>query len=53
MVWVHVVLATVTWLVVLWAVAAAGQLVPRSASVSDLERRLAPEELKLPIGQTG
>ncbi|MBV8430229.1 MAG: COX15/CtaA family protein [Solirubrobacterales bacterium] len=29
MVWVHVALATVTWLTVLWAVAAAGALVPR------------------------
>ncbi len=33
MVWVHVGLATVTWLVVLWAVAAEGRLVPRSAAV--------------------
>ena len=31
MVWVHVALATVTWLTVLWAVAAAGRLVPRVA----------------------
>jgi len=37
MVWVHVVLATLTWVVVLWAVAAAGPLVSRSASVPDLE----------------
>ena len=29
MVWVHVTLATFTWLAVLWAVAAAGSLVPR------------------------
>ncbi len=33
MVWVHVSLATVTWLVVLWAVAAAGRLVPSAAPV--------------------
>jgi len=33
MVWVHVSLATITWLVVLWSVAAAGQLVPRAAPV--------------------
>jgi len=33
MVWVHVTLATITWLVVLWSVAAAGQLVPRAAPV--------------------
>ncbi len=31
MVWVHVGLATATWLAVLWAVAAAGRLVPRRA----------------------
>jgi hypothetical protein len=52
MVWVHVVLATISWLTVLWAVAAAGQLVPRSASVSDLERQPAPRELE-PVGRTG
>jgi len=45
MVWVHVLLATVSWLAVLWAVAAAGQLVPRLAPVSDLERRPASREL--------
>jgi heme a synthase len=32
-VWVHVTLATFCWLAVLWAVAAAGQLVPRTAAV--------------------
>ena len=31
MVWVHVTLAAVTWLAILWAVAAAGTLQPRSA----------------------
>lgn len=31
MVWVHVMLATFTWLALLWAVAAAGSLVPRKA----------------------
>jgi heme a synthase len=43
MVWVHVALATVTWLALLWAVAAAGSLVPRRAPVpvadSQSERR--------------
>jgi heme a synthase len=34
MVWVHVGLATCTWLVVLWAVAAEGRLVPRRATVA-------------------
>ena len=32
MVWVHVLLATVTWVVVLWAVAAAGRLAPRAST---------------------
>jgi heme A synthase len=33
MVWVHVTLATLTWLAVLWVVADAGALVPRTAAV--------------------
>jgi len=33
MVWVHVMLATFTWLALLWAVAAAGSLVPREVRV--------------------
>ncbi|MDQ6775779.1 MAG: COX15/CtaA family protein [Actinomycetota bacterium] len=33
MVWVHVGLATATWLAILWSVAAAGRLMPRTASV--------------------
>ncbi len=33
MVWVHVTLATLSWLALLWAVAAAGRLVPRTAVV--------------------
>jgi heme a synthase len=33
MVWVHVALATFTWVTVLWAVAAAGRLVPRVAAL--------------------
>ncbi len=49
MVWVHVALATVSWLVVLWAAAAAGQSVPRVAPASqpdlDFEPRPAPREL--------
>jgi cytochrome c oxidase assembly protein subunit 15 len=47
MVWVHVVLATVTWLVALWAVAAAGRLVPRQASVELPETRLPAPELEV------
>ena len=37
MVWVHVALATATWLTLLWAVAAAGTLVPRRAAVPEVE----------------
>ena len=44
MVWVHVTLATVTWLVVLWAVAAVGQSVPRAPAVSALDRPPAARE---------
>ena len=33
MVWVHVLLATITWLAVLWSVAAAGRLMPRRAAI--------------------
>ena len=43
MVWVHVTLATLTWLAVLWAVAAAGRLAPRrTAEVHEFERRSRP-----------
>jgi cytochrome c oxidase assembly protein subunit 15 len=41
MVWVHVALATVTWLVVLWAVAVEGRLIPRRTRLPELDR--APE----------
>jgi len=34
MVWLHIALATLTWLAMLWTVAAAGRLAPRSAPVS-------------------
>ncbi|MEO6858638.1 MAG: COX15/CtaA family protein [Solirubrobacteraceae bacterium] len=47
MVWVHVALATLTWLVVLWAVAAAGRLVPRRASVAGSEPRLTAPDLEI------
>ncbi|MGI8428677.1 MAG: COX15/CtaA family protein [Solirubrobacteraceae bacterium] len=33
MVWIHVTLATMTWVALLWAVTAAGRLAPRRASV--------------------
>lgn len=54
MVWVHVGLATVTWVTLLWTVAAAGRLVPRTIAVpggSD-ERAAASRELE-PIGRIG
>ncbi len=41
MVWVHVSLATVTWLVVLWAWAAQGSLAPRRVEAA--EPRLTPQ----------
>jgi cytochrome c oxidase assembly protein subunit 15 len=46
MVWVHVALATATWLAVLWAVAAAGRLAPRKAVVPAPERRTTARELE-------
>jgi hypothetical protein len=33
LVWVHVAMATLTWVVTLWAIAAEGTLVPRRAAV--------------------
>lgn len=52
MVWVHVALATVTWLVLLWTVAAAGTLVPRRAPVPVAQRRTEARELEA-VGPTG
>jgi cytochrome c oxidase assembly protein subunit 15 len=46
MVWVHVGLATATWLTLLWAVAAAGALVPR-ARLSGAEQRDADPQRRL------
>jgi heme a synthase len=43
MVWVHVALATATWVAVLWSVAAAGRLVPRTVPVSDAEHEQSRE----------
>ena len=45
-VWVHVTLATVTWLAVLWSVAAAGRLVPSVAIVTVTEGRVATRGLE-------
>ena len=46
MVWVHVAMATASWLVVLWAVADAGRLTPRRASVPVSEESLAARPLE-------
>jgi cytochrome c oxidase assembly protein subunit 15 len=47
MVWVHVSLATITWLVVLWAVAAVGRLVPRRTPVTSPEPHIQSRELEI------
>jgi cytochrome c oxidase assembly protein subunit 15 len=52
MVWVHVSLATVTWLVLLWAVAAAGRLAPRAVEVPAAEPTPGARELEL-VGRSG
>jgi cytochrome c oxidase assembly protein subunit 15 len=47
-VWVHVGLATLSWLTVLWVVAAAGRLVPRKVEVAgDQPERTAPHVSEL------
>ena len=45
-VWVHVGLATATWLALLWAIAAAGRLVPREAAVLGTDRTLGTPEVR-------
>ena len=52
MVWVHVTLATLTWLTTLWAVATAGRLVPRTARVPVAERAGRGPELEV-VGPAG
>jgi cytochrome c oxidase assembly protein subunit 15 len=47
MVWVHVALATVTWLAVLWVVAAAGRLAPRTIDVPEGAPTAGARELEL------
>ncbi|MGI9183935.1 MAG: COX15/CtaA family protein [Solirubrobacteraceae bacterium] len=46
-VWVHVSLATASWLVVLWAVAAAGRLNPARAQVTAPEASVAAREFEV------
>jgi cytochrome c oxidase assembly protein subunit 15 len=52
MVWVHVGLATATWLAILWSVAAAGRLVPRTASARETTAAVRPDEVRVadPVG---
>ncbi len=52
MVWVHVGLATATWLAILWSVAAAGRLVPRTASAPQtaVEVRADGPRIADPVG---
>jgi heme a synthase len=47
MVWVHVSLATITWLTLLWVVAAAGRLAPRAVEVPAGPRPAGERELEL------
>jgi cytochrome c oxidase assembly protein subunit 15 len=47
MVWVHVTLATFTWLTVLWAVAVAGRLAPRAVPAPAGSRNGGARELEL------
>jgi heme a synthase len=51
-VWVHVALATASWVVVLWAVAAAGTLVPRTQAVPAASEALGrgPSRPLEPVG---
>jgi cytochrome c oxidase assembly protein subunit 15 len=44
-VWFHVVLAALTWLSLLWSVAATGRIAAREASVREPEPELAAQEL--------
>ncbi len=46
MVWVHVGLATATWLALLWAVAAAGRLAPRRAEAAAAEPQVSEHDLE-------
>ena len=48
MVWVHVGLATATWLAILWSVAAAGRLVPRTPSATETAAAALPDEVRVP-----
>jgi cytochrome c oxidase assembly protein subunit 15 len=44
LVWLHIALATTTWLTMLWAVAAVGRLEPKNAPATDARRMPQPQE---------
>ncbi|MGO9822100.1 MAG: COX15/CtaA family protein [Solirubrobacteraceae bacterium] len=46
MVWIHVALATVTWLVLLWVVAAVGQLAPDRVGLGEAQPPVAERDLE-------
>ncbi|HEY2159948.1 MAG TPA: COX15/CtaA family protein, partial [Solirubrobacteraceae bacterium] len=48
MVWVHVGLATATWLTILWSIAAAGRLVPRTADARDPTAEPRSDGIRVP-----
>jgi heme a synthase len=48
MVWVHVGLATATWLTILWSVAAAGRLAPRAARARAPAAEARADEVRVP-----
>lgn len=50
MVWVHVTLATLSWVALLWTVAAAGRLVPRRAKVPSVQPQDEGVELQVAGG---
>ena len=51
-VWVHVALATLSWLAMLWTVAAAGQLEPRDANTEAAGQPAAPSEQAPSLAQS-
>jgi len=48
MVWVHVGLATASWLTILWSVAAAGRLVPRTAAAREPAAEPRRDGIRIP-----
>jgi len=48
MVWVHVGLATATWVTIMWSVAAAGRVVPRTASAPDSTAEARADGIRVP-----